>query len=132
MNLSVGSSIVDSGSNVSGVCIKLVRSALDVPNHPMNSFTTHLVIRSNMDFGSRIKVGRVILLRSAPGRSCDIIDSRTAPISISPLLHPVLMLLTIFIPLSHNSLLLLLDHLLGWCRQFIATACFPESVIPRD
>jgi len=30
-----------------------------------------------MLFGSRIKVGRVILLRSAPGRSCEMIDINT-------------------------------------------------------
>lgn len=36
------------------------------------SLRTHFVMRSNIDRGSRMKVGRVIRLRSAPGRSCDM------------------------------------------------------------
>lgn len=38
---------------------------------------THLVILSSMERGSRIKVGRVILLRSAPGRNCEMMWVRT-------------------------------------------------------
>ena len=37
----------------------------------------HFVILSSMDLGSKIKVGRVTLLRSAPGRSCDMICEST-------------------------------------------------------
>lgn len=40
------------------------------------------MIRSSMDRGSRMKVGRDILLRSAPGLSCDMMDSSTAIISV--------------------------------------------------
>jgi hypothetical protein len=38
---------------------------------------THFVIRSNIDRGSRMKVGRVTRLRSAPGRSCDMMCEST-------------------------------------------------------
>ena len=38
----------------------------------------HFVILSSMLRGSRIKVGRTTLLRSAPGRSCEIIWVKTA------------------------------------------------------
>lgn len=34
--------------------------------------STHFVMRSNMDRGSRMKVGRVTRLRSAPGRNCEM------------------------------------------------------------
>lgn len=37
----------------------------------------YFVIRSSIDRGSSIKVGRVILLRSAPGRSWEMMDKRT-------------------------------------------------------
>jgi hypothetical protein len=36
------------------------------------------VIRSNMERGSRMKVGNVTRLRSAPGRSCDMMCESTA------------------------------------------------------
>lgn len=39
--------------------------------------TTDFVIRSSMLLGSKIKVGRVMRLRSAPGRNCEIIDMST-------------------------------------------------------
>lgn len=38
---------------------------------------TYLVIRSSMDRGSRIKVGRTTRLRSAPGRNCEMMCERT-------------------------------------------------------
>lgn len=38
---------------------------------------TYFVIRSNIDRGSKMNVGSVTLLRSAPGRSCDMICDRT-------------------------------------------------------
>jgi hypothetical protein len=45
-------------------------------------YKTYFVMRSNMLLGSRIKVGKVIRLRSAPGRSCEIIDISTdSPVS---------------------------------------------------
>lgn len=51
---------------------------------PKCSNKTYLVILSSMLLGSRMKVGRVMRLRSAPGLSCEIIDSNTAspPISV--------------------------------------------------
>ena len=39
---------------------------------------SHFVILSSIDLGSRIKVGNVILLRSAPGRSCEMMCESTA------------------------------------------------------
>jgi hypothetical protein len=47
---------------------------------PLGSFgskVTHFVILSSIDRGSRMKVGRVTRLRSAPGRSCEIICMST-------------------------------------------------------
>jgi hypothetical protein len=38
---------------------------------------SHFVMRSNIDRGSRMKVGRVTRLRSAPGRSCDMMCEST-------------------------------------------------------
>lgn len=38
----------------------------------------YLVILSSMDLGSNMKVGRVTLLRSAPGLNCDIMCDSTA------------------------------------------------------
>lgn len=38
----------------------------------------YFVIRSSIDFGSRMNVGRVTLFRSAPGRNCDMICESTA------------------------------------------------------
>lgn len=34
--------------------------------------SSYLVILSNIDLGSKMKVGRTTLLRSAPGRNCEI------------------------------------------------------------
>jgi hypothetical protein len=46
---------------------------------PMSSFdgATHFVMRSSMDRGSRMKVGSVTRLRSAPGRSCEMMWEST-------------------------------------------------------
>lgn len=41
---------------------------------------TYLVIRSSMDLGSRMNVGNTTRLRSAPGRSCEIMCDRTESI----------------------------------------------------
>lgn len=38
---------------------------------------TYLVMRSSIDLGSRMKVGRTTRLKSAPGRSCEMICERT-------------------------------------------------------
>jgi hypothetical protein len=40
---------------------------------------THLVILSNILLGSRIKVGSTTRLKSAPGRSCEMMCERTIP-----------------------------------------------------
>jgi hypothetical protein len=62
-----------------GMCHEAIRDWLAgwkvIYNFPR--VETYFVIRSNIDRGSRIKVGRVTLLRSAPGRSCDMIWERT-------------------------------------------------------
>lgn len=46
-------------------------SAVSLPVCPIESraMQTHFVIRSSIDRGSRMKVGRVTRLKSAPGRS---------------------------------------------------------------
>ena len=116
MNLFVGSSIVASGSNVSGVCIKLLGSAgKHVEIYRVNPYC---VIRSSIDFGSKMNVGNVILLRSAPGRNCDIMDRRTA--SMRNCYPGFMRTLTILVPLFHGSLLFLLLHIFCW--RLIATA----------
>ena len=40
----------------------------------------YFVIRSSIDLGSSMNVGSVTLLRSAPGRSCDMICESTVGI----------------------------------------------------
>lgn len=40
---------------------------------------SYLVIRSSMLRGSKMKVGSTTLLKSAPGRSCDIMWDKTTP-----------------------------------------------------
>ena len=37
----------------------------------------YFVILSSIDLGSKMKVGRTTLLKSAPGRSCEMIWERT-------------------------------------------------------
>ena len=49
----------------------------------------YLVMRSNMDRGSRIKVGSTTRLKSAPGRSWEIICDRTDRVSMSTDLNSV-------------------------------------------
>jgi hypothetical protein len=49
-------------------------SALIIERQPVR---THFVMRSNIDRGSRIKVGSVTRLRSAPGRSWEMIWEST-------------------------------------------------------
>jgi hypothetical protein len=44
---------------------------------------THFVMRSSIDRGSRIKVGSVTRLKSAPGRSCDMMWESMLPCSES-------------------------------------------------
>lgn len=39
---------------------------------------SHFVMRSSMLLGSRMNVGKVIRLKSAPGRSCEMMDKRTS------------------------------------------------------
>lgn len=39
--------------------------------------SSYFVILSNIDLGSRMKVGRTTLLRSAPGRNCEMMCERT-------------------------------------------------------
>lgn len=44
---------------------------------------TYFVILSSMLLGSRIKVGSVIRLKSAPGRSCEMIESSTIAVAVN-------------------------------------------------
>ena len=49
----------------------------------------YFVILSNIDLGSSMKVGRVTLLRSAPGRNCDMrwestMDSQSRSVYADP------------------------------------------------
>lgn len=39
--------------------------------------SSYFVILSNIDLGSKMKVGRTTLLRSAPGRNCEIMCEST-------------------------------------------------------
>lgn len=51
-----------------------------VRDQPEPEQTAYFVIRSSIDFGSKMNVGRVTLFRSAPGRNCDMIcESTTKP-----------------------------------------------------
>lgn len=54
--------------------------------HPGKEYT-HLVILSSMLLGSRIKVGSTTRLRSAPGRSCEMMWERTVH-SYQPSVYP--------------------------------------------
>jgi hypothetical protein len=45
---------------------------------PQRERASYFVILSNMDLGSSIKVGKTTLLKSAPGRSCDMIWDSTS------------------------------------------------------
>lgn len=65
------------GNKVSACAIKLdVLSAHLAPSSGYGG--SYFVILSSIDRSSRMKVGRVILDRSAPGRSCDMMCERTA------------------------------------------------------
>ena len=49
----------------------------------------YFVIRSSIDLGSSMNVGSVTLLRSAPGRSCDMIcESTVGTEAVQHLRHP--------------------------------------------
>lgn len=65
------------GRRVSGCAMKLKREAGATERYVSNRLYrfcietgfTYLVIRSNMDLGSRMKVGSTTRLKSAPGRN---------------------------------------------------------------
>jgi hypothetical protein len=69
-----GSSMVAMGSSVSGCAMKLIEGQTP-PSRSMS--VTHFVILSSIDRSSRMKVGRVILDRSAPGRSWEMMWEST-------------------------------------------------------
>ena len=76
--------MVGIGRSVSGWAMKLSSSHQFSALPPLLAcHNTHFVILSNIDLGSSIKVGSVTLLRSAPGRNCDMIWDRTALIAVS-------------------------------------------------
>lgn len=62
-----------------GVCHETDRRINGVSdrNFVTDIVSTYFVMRSSMDRGSRMKVGRTTRLRSAPGRSCEIMWERT-------------------------------------------------------
>lgn len=68
-----------SGVRFSGCCIKLPYRQLPSNHYVCAFIIAYFVILSSMLFGSRMKVGSVIRLRSAPGRNCEIIDINTIP-----------------------------------------------------
>ena len=72
--------MVGMGNKVSACAIKLhVLSAhLSLSLRPSEYSRSYFVILSSIDRSSRMKVGRVILDRSAPGRNCDMMCERTA------------------------------------------------------
>lgn len=66
------------GRSISGWDMKL--SAMSAQNPSGNApgrITTHFVILSSILRGSRMKVGKTTRLRSAPGRSCEMMCERT-------------------------------------------------------
>lgn len=49
----------------------------------VSDWIAYFVIRSSIDFGSKMNVGKVTLFRSAPGRNCDMIcESTTKPTAL--------------------------------------------------
>lgn len=68
-----------------GMCHEAMQSIQSVPSQvivgpapdKLRKGRTYLVMRSSIDLGSRIKVGRTTRLKSAPGRSCEMICERT-------------------------------------------------------
>lgn len=72
------------------------------------SLSTYFVILSNMLLGSRIKVGRTTLLKSAPGLNCEMMcESTILPIDQQKILIVLLLFLTISLIRFHHSRLVL-------------------------
>ena len=69
--------MVDMGRRVSGWAMKLKTRWIRGHRKITHVVGAHLVIRSSMDRGSRIKVGSTTRLRSAPGRSWEMMCVRT-------------------------------------------------------
>lgn len=65
------------GNNVSGCAMKLANSPISYELVLGYLDVAHFVILSSIDLGSKMNVGRTTLLRSAPGRSCEMIWERT-------------------------------------------------------
>jgi hypothetical protein len=70
--------MVGIGNKVSACAIKLHVLSAQLSLRPSEYSRSYFVILSSIDRSSRMKVGRVILDRSAPGRSCDMMCERTA------------------------------------------------------
>lgn len=61
-----------------GMCHEAVNAHVSTSSPIAVDGETHFVMRSSMDRGSSMKVGKVTLLRSAPGRSWEMMCMRTA------------------------------------------------------
>ena len=61
-----------------GMCHETFWQSAPIQQRVYRNTLSHFVIRSSIDRGSSIKVGSVTRLRSAPGRSCDIMCESTA------------------------------------------------------
>lgn len=77
-NRSTGSSTVGIGSSVSGCAMKLLIRHCQLDLKCLFRFRlAHFVILSSIDRGSRMNVGRVTRLRSAPGRNREMMCEST-------------------------------------------------------
>ena len=72
--------IVDLGEREEclGVGHEAVQPSVSIYQRMHRLVLSYFVMRSSIDRGSRMKVGSVTRLRSAPGRSCDIMCESTA------------------------------------------------------
>lgn len=61
------------GKSVSGCAMKLVSSSVSYMLLLESLSVAYFVILSSIDLGSKMNVGRTTLLRSAPGRSWEMI-----------------------------------------------------------
>ncbi len=109
---------------------------------PQREGASYFVILSNMDLGSSIKVGKTTLLKSAPGRSCDMIwDSTsggniTVSITLGGILylgcHAVATGLTIALIWLHHYLFVSSALRKHWRRGYMPVSSSPPAPSDRD
>jgi hypothetical protein len=107
--------MVAMGRSVSGCAMKLYNSQM---LRVLTTDATHFVIRSSMDRSSRMKVGRVILDKSAPGRSWAMMWERTGMVSVLARKHWVACASS-----RHTIVLLLVDDGLVYVGRFASLVC---------